>query len=384
MDINTNERSLITYNDPTDYYLHDYLVNDSLDKTGFFSIKNTVGIQLCEGFNKWAQAGLTAFMTYEYRHFSLPDSVPGSTLETRKKYKENVVRIGAQIARTQGRTLHYDVTGETVILGEDLGEFSIDGKADLNFRLLKDTVTLSSKAYVKNTNPIFYYRHYHSQHLWWDNDNLSKIFRTRIEGDFNIRRTRTRLRVAVENIKNFTYVANVSESYTTDNNTILFKNNLAIRQESENIQLLTAILKQDFKMGILHLDTEIAYQKSSNKTVLPVPEFTLYGNLYLQFKLAKVLNMQLGADVSYFTKYIAPEYSPALGQYNIQNPEYQVEVGNYPFVNVYINAHLKRTRFFVMMYHVNQGTGNSNYFSTPHYPVNPRTFKLSISWNVFD
>ena len=93
----------------------------------------------------------------------------------------------------------------------------------------------------------------------------------------------------------------------------------------------------------------------------------MYGNLYIKTGLAKkVLQLELGADVRYFTKYYAPDYSPAIGQFYNQNPEDKIEIGSYPIVNVYANLHLKRTRFFVMMYHINQGSGSSRYFLAPH------------------
>ena len=118
--------------------------------------------------------------------------------------------------------------------------------------------------------------------------------------------------------------------------------------------------------------------------MLPLPDLNVYANLFIKFWIAKVLNSELGADVRYFTKYYAPDYSPALGQFVQQNQADKVEIGGYPFVNVYLNAHLKRTRFYVMMYHVNQGMGDSNYFLAPHYPINPRTFQFGLSWNFYD
>ena len=60
---------------------------------------------------------------------------------------------------------------------------------------------------------------------------------------------------------------------------------------------------------ILHLDNEVTWQKSSEQTVLPLPDLSLYHNFYMQFKLAKkVLSVQLGADVRYFSKYNFPDY----------------------------------------------------------------------------
>ncbi len=105
----------------------------------------------------------------------------------------------------------------------------------------------------------------------------------------------------------------------------------------------------------------------------------------MQFKLAKkVLSVQLGADVRYFTKYNAPAYMPAIQNFYLQPEEGKVEIGGYPIVNVYANLHLKRTRFYVMMYHVNQGISRPDYFLSPHYPINPRVLKFGLSWNFYD
>ena len=90
------------------------------------------------------------------------------------------------------------------------------------------------------------------------------------------------------------------------------------------------------------------------------------------------------SDVRYFSKYYAPEYSPALGQYAVQeNPDIRVKTGAYPIVNAYANFHLKNTRFFVMMSHVNYSEGGE-YFLTPHYPLNQRIIRFGLSWNFFN
>lgn len=62
-----------------------------------------------------------------------------------------------------------------------------------------------------------------------------------------------------------------------------YKNDVAVRQHSGNIQIFSATLRQNFKLGILHLDNEITYQKTSNQDILPLPELVLYHNLYLKF-----------------------------------------------------------------------------------------------------
>ena len=114
-------------------------------------------------------------------------------------------------------------------------------------------------------------------------------------------------------------------------------------------------------------------------------QFNAYTNLYIKFKVVKVLNVDLGADMRYFTSYEAPDYSPYMGQYTVQgNGENNVKIGNYPIVNVYANVHIKHTRFFVMMSHINAGQGDKNYFFAPHYPMNERVFRIGVSWNFFN
>ena len=387
LELDLNGRKYITQDNTQnlDYFEHTYFGNDSIDKNRRTSLRNTFGISLLEGFNKWAKAGLTAFLTHEYRDFTLPDSTDTGK-RTSKHYKENIVYVGGELSKVQGRLLHYKVLGEVAISGEDAGQFRIEGNGDLNLRLLGDSVRLEANAYIKNLNPVFYYRHFHSKHYWWDNNNLSKTMRTRIEGKLNFKRLGTTLRAGVENIKNYTYLANTSIPIVNNEGTITsFKNNAAVCQYNKNIQVFTAMLQQKFQFGIFHLDGEVVYQKSSEQSILPLPELSAYGNLYLKAGLVKnVLNVELGADVRYFTKYQALDYSPVIGQFYLQNPENKIAIGGCPMVNVYANLQWKRTRIFLMMYNVNQTSGNSRYFLAPHYPISPRILKLGISWNFFD
>lgn len=391
VNVDINRRRYISYDEEQnqEYFQNNYLTDIQRDETKQFAIKNTIGISLREGFNKWAKAGLTAFMSHEYRRFTMTDTLaqdPGKRIPT--DYVENTVSVGGQLIKEQGQTLHYNVMGEIALAGEDAGQFQIEGKGDLNFRLFSDTVRLEAKAYIKNLNPTFYYRHFHSKHYWWDNNDLSKIMRTRIEGKLSIDHWKTQLKAGVENIKNYTYLDNTSVKYTetvSEEEVISYKNDVAVKQNTGNIQIFSATLNQDFKLGIFHLDNEVTYQKSSNQDVLPLPDLVLYHNFYLKFGLAKkVLQVELGTDVRYFTQYYAPDYAPAIGQFYLQNKETRFKLGGYPLLNAYVNIHLKRTRIFIAMYNLIQGQGEKSYFLAPHYPLNPRLLKFGLSWNFFD
>ena len=367
------ERARHSFNSDDDmreknYYQNTYLEPDNpiaRDSTTYMGIKNTIGIALLEGFNKYAKAGLTAFASYKISKYTLMN-MEGNPLPD--KYNENEIFVGGELSKREGNVLHYHAIGEVGLAGKAIGQFNVKGDIDLNFPLWKDTVSLIARGEVSNKLAPFYMRHYHSKHFMWDND-MDKEFRTRIEGELSIARWRTRLKAGVENIKNYTY----------------FNQQAVPEQKSGSIQVLSASLNQDFKLGIFHLDNEVTWQKSSDQTVLPLPDLSLYHNFYMQFKLAKkVLSVQLGADVRYFSKYNAPAYMPAIQNFYLQPENDQVEIGGYPIVNVYANLHLKRTRFYVMMYHVNQGMSSPNYFLSPHYPINPRVLKFGLSWNFYD
>lgn len=370
------------YQTPTNYYLNSYynvgeIKGDSiLDKTTHYSIKNTVSLALLEGFNKWVKSGLKLFASSELRHFTLPD-----TLANPISYNEHNLSIGAQLSKTQGKAFHYAATAETWLIGEDFGQFKIDATADVNFRLFGDTITLAANAFFYHLNPTFYYRHYHSRHFWWDNDALSKIIHTRVQGILNYKKTRTTLRVGVDEISNHTYFA---QSYTVNSDYTRTANTVSVEQSGTPINLITAELKQDFTFGPLNWENVITYQKSSRNSALPVPDLNIYTNLYLRFKIARVLKCDFGADMRYFTEYEAPDYSPALGQFTIQSGNEKVKIGNYPIINLYANFNLKNTRFFVMASHINEGMGSKNYFLTPHYPTNERVIYFGLSWNFFN
>ena len=75
---------------------------------------------------------------------------------------------------------------------------------------------------------------------------MDKEFRTRVEGELNIYHWGTNLRAGVENIKNYTY----------------FNQSALHEQNGGNIQVLSATLKQDFRLGVFHLDKEVTWQKT--------------------------------------------------------------------------------------------------------------------------
>ena len=384
LELHNYKRIYQAYSAPEEYYFNRYyrtFAKDSIyDTNKHFQVKNTFGVALLEGFNKYMKAGLKAFVTHEYRNYQMPDTIESTVIQQR--WAEHNVSIGGQINKTEGKTLHFNLTGEFWMAGEDASQLKLDFNTDLNFPLFKDTVRVAAKAFFHRLNPSFFYRRYHSQHLWWDRqDDLKQEMRTRIEGNLSYTLTNTRLRLAVEEIQNYTYFG---MSYDFSN---IARTNMTagVYQEGANINLLTAQLFQNFRLGPLNWENIITYQNSSNTDALPLPALNIFSNLYLKFKIARVLDVELGGNVTYFTKYEAPDFCPAINQFAIQkNEASRVELGEFPFVDVYANLKLKGVRFFVMMSNLLYSSANRKYFTTPHYPMNGQVMHMGVSWPFFN
>ena len=389
IDIKRLNHNYLSRNTPEDYYANHFYGSwsDVHDDTRALSLRNTLGIQLREGFNKWAQMGISLYASHKLRTYTLPEINQEGKLWD-KKYTEHDLTVGGVLSRTQGKIIHYDVDGELWVVGENVGDFKVDGNASLDFPISKkDSVNINLQALVQNQKPGFYFRHYHSQSTWCDNTSMNREFRTRFIGSIGIKRTKTKLKIGVENLKNYTFFAmeNTRKENARPGSELPadYLHNVVVKQYNGNIQVFSATLAQDFKFGPVHWENEVTYQKTSQEDVLPLPQVSLYSNLYLLFRIAKVLRVQLGGDVRYFTSYYAPDYAPSIGQFALQdNNHARTKIGNYPIVNVYANLHLKNCRLYASVNHVNESNGHS--FWAPFYPIDPLTIHFGLSWNFFN
>lgn len=351
----------------------------TLDLTKYSCLRNTFGVALLEGFNKYAKAGLAAFVTHELRNYRQSvDSIPLSGADRPEgltpypfddklayKTRQNLLYVGAQLTKTQGSLLNYEGTVRFGLVGPAAGEIEAKGNVSTHIKLFGDTVSLTGYGRFSNTTAPFLLNEYVSNHFIWKND-FGKERRLRFGGVLDVPQTKTNIDIGAENIQN-----------------LLFFNEQSLpEQNGGSVQVFSLRVNQNFRWRALNWNNTLTYQKSSNEDVLPLPQFALYSNLFLQFKVARVLDVQLGVDLDYYTKYYAPAYQPATMTFHNQH---EIKCGNYPFMNAYVNMQLSRARFFVLFSHVNQGSlGGNDYFSIPHYPLNPRRFLMGVSVNFLN
>lgn len=337
-----------------------YYSNDlTRDSTILRTISNVFAISIEEEFNKWMRFGLSGYIANDIEQYTIMTDSAAWGRNNRIRTK-----VGGVLSKQQGKRFRYNINAEFDILGPQLGDFHIEGNLGGFFRLWKDSVTLQAKGLIRNETPSFLLQHYRSNYFQWDND-FNRIYRTQVGGILAIPTRGFNLDVAIENITNYVY----------------FNSTGLPAQHNGNIQVISANLKQDFRLGKFHLDNNVVYQASSAQEVLPLPTLALYHNLYYKDLWFDVLSVQFGIDMRYHTAYYAPGYMPATGQFTTQN---DVKIGDYPVMNAYLNFHLKQVRFFIKYYHINKLIMDGNYFSMPNYPLNPAVFRVGLSWNFYN
>ncbi len=361
-----------TASDDASFFKNTYLsASGTADTTKYLQLTNVLGIALLEGFNKWAKFGFSAYAKHQLYKQTMQTAVEASSegltedltaipVSVPRTSTENRIYVGGALSKTQGSLLHYNATAEFGLAGGIEGDIALDGDIDTRFKMLGDTVTIRGYGSFYNTSPSSMMLQYVSNHFIWDNDfNYTKRFR--VGGELDLPFSGTNINVGYESIKDYIY----------------FNNDNLPTQHSDMISVLSATLKQDLAFKALHWDNEITYQTSSNQTVLPLPKLALYSNLYLQFMVARVLHVQMGVDCNYYTRYYAPAYNPATMTFHTQD---EIKCGDFMYMNAYANFRLKKARFFVLYTHGNGKIfGSDHYFSSPHYPLNPRRLQIGVS-----
>ncbi|KRB56513.1 putative porin [Flavobacterium sp. Root186] len=187
---------------------------------------------------------------------------------------------------------------------------------------------------------------------------------------------------------------NAEVNYTVLNDHLYFKDESdadddAVRtqiikpaQYGNAINYLEIKANKEFKFGNFALDNTLLYQKvDQSDLILNVPDFVTRNTLYYSnYYFKKALYAQAGVVFNYFTKYYANDYNPVIGEFFVQNKK---EIGNYPTFDVFINARIRQTRFYVKGEHLNALFSSSNYYSAPNNPYRDFVIRFGLVWNFF-
>jgi hypothetical protein len=159
---------------------------------------------------------------------------------------------------------------------------------------------------------------------------------------------------------------------------------VAPTQYDKTINYVSIKANKEFKFGKFALDNTILYQKVEQQDdVLNVPEIVTRNTIYYSgyFFKKNALFLQTGISFNYFTKYLANEYNPVIGEFFVQNKK---EIGNYPNFDFFINAKIQRTRIFFKVEHFNSSITGNNFYSSPNNPSRDFMIRFGLVWNFFN
>jgi len=273
--------------------------------------------------------------------------------------------IQASVYKTNGKRVNGYFTIEQWLNGYLKSNNKFEGKILYQFQHFRDTLLFVLNTGYFTKNVAYYENHYYSNNFKWNNNFVNSAF------SFSTFSFNDKL-----------YNAGFSANFYTVKNYVYFDTLTLPKQQNHTIKIKSATLYKNFKLGHFHFNNRAVFQQSSNDSILPLPLFVGVHSFFYQFLIfKKVLHVQFGTEVFYFTKYFAPEYVPATCQFALQNER---QTGGYPYVDVFLNFNWKRARIFFKIEHVNYSLMAANYFTAPHYPQTPRILKFGISWNFYD
>lgn len=263
-----------------------------------------------------------------------------------------------------------------VLNGFNKGDHYYQGFMEFSPDSLAHRVRIASFHQVKH--PDWVYTHYFSDQVQWQNDFLNSSYSGQ-SISYSNNQWKIHAGLSQNYYKNPVYF-DYGSIFTDD--TVFVANRIIPQQKEERMTINQAYLGKQFNLWKFHLRTTIYYQETNNELILPFPELITYNSFYYEnFMLRKAAYGQIGVDFYYHTGYYANAYSPFLKQFYLQSDK---QVGNYPFLDFFINFKIKSVRAFFKVTHFNSGFSGNTYYLVPHYPQPDRAFRFGIDWRFLD
>ena len=242
---------------------------------------------------------------------------------------------------------------------------------EINYRhsLFSDTATVSLNAEKSKTTPDYFLQNYYSNHYKWQN-RWAPQEHFGIGFQWSFPKHQIDFSVKSNIIKNYLWVDNQQEWNIY----------------SDNLDVLGVGVEKTQKIWkYFSIRAKLLYQ-NSNDTIIDIPQFaastTILFNTPLNFKsTGGHANLNVGIDCWFNTQYYLPDFDPALNQYFMQREK---KYGNYPLVDIFASAHIKRLVLFVRFEHLTSLATKTTYLNAFNYPIRAFNIKFGVSWTFYD
>ncbi len=322
-------------------------------------------------YNKLDTNGLSSeeieARTEKYLNKGVPNYDTLLSIDKRKKI--NNIYVNAGIYGKFWSQFESKFYGTIYLTGYKAGQTSLNGEISTKIKLLKQPFNVDFEGALENLVPSYQFNSYYSNNYIWENDfkNINRIYlsgkietpskRFEVEGNYSL-------------LSNYIYMSDDGpESYNNP------------------ISVSAFSVKKEFVIWKFHSINQIWLQISENSSVIEVPGIVFFNSTYFDqtwlFKLTNgKLRTMLGVDINYNSAFNGYRYNPSVAQYYISNNTYSV--GNYPYIDAWLNVRLKRARLYAKYEHVNSSDDNLNHFYAVNYPSKLGVFKIGLSWTFYN
>ena len=341
------------------------------DKTGMNRVTNVFYLKGIEASDRKYTFGKQAYIGNDLINVIFPREAliytPGIMRPplglTQSKALTNTF-VGGSIFRSNAKFLNFSASGRYYIQGYRLGDFDLQGRIEKPIRTSRDTSFVKLSGSMTNTTPDYFYEHYYSNHFKWNN-NFNKTYELKVGAIYDKPYKRFKLGFKYSIVSRYMY----------------WNESSLPAQASSEFSVAQLFVNKDFKFGPLNINNSVLYQKSTTNLFIHVPEVSTRNSVFIGGLIAKVMYTQIGFDLHYDTGYYADYYSPALGMFYVQNTR---KIGDYPWLDVFINLKLKRTRFYVKYNNLSTKFKKSGYYTTINYPAQIASLAFGLSWSFYN
>ena len=367
------ENNARTYKDadPTSGFYDNIFITKTVTSDSVYSrtIKNTVRFDFSTDETRKFALGGGAGIRNEISRYYFIVPIPFPLFAAPSILHENSNVLIGKLFNNIGNKFGWQATGELYATGYRAGDFNLNGEISKSFDWKKGRASWLITGSMKNTQPSIWYDRWGGNNFGWDK-NLKKEFRIDLGTTFKYPARKTELKLNYAIIKNY----------------VDFDTTAHPSQYSGGLSVASVAVKNELRAWKFHLASDVIIQKTSNSEILDLPLVTVRSAGYFEqlirfLKTGGKLNLQLGVDVTYNTVYHPYAYMPATGRFYRQD---NVTAGDYPFINVFLNLKIKRTRIFVMFDHVNSKLMGYDYLMVPSYPINIRMLRYGLAWTFYD
>lgn len=297
----------------------------------FQIVRNTLAVQVLRENVEKMPFSLVAFFEHDYRfHGNYIEGQPVLLKDTSAfEHHDNNLQLGFNISDARDLShskIDYSIVGNVFFWGPLQSECNLDIDLAHSFKAGNVPMRISYGVGGHRDSNTKFLGKFYFPHTGWEN---SFDYWHRVDGrfGFDLPKQGISFNIKTDNIHQPVYMGRTADGkYPTP------------YQKMGWLSVVAADLKANID---LHRDVrwenQFIYQFTSDKSVLPLPDFTLYSKLYYHHQFEK-WGLKAGVDLSYYTPYYANGYDEKTGVFYVQNTK---KMGMVPGPHFFFGPHKK-------------------------------------------